>query len=213
MSKSKKKSVTLTNHSKKRANQRAGITKNQLNMMATRALKDGIKHSEATNELKSWMDAEYFKYETANNCRFYANKLYIFHNTILITVLDAPLYYEQNLRNYVANIKIYIAYKRNRIKHKSNFNELSKTLLNEVMDEIAIAVRDYLNKSLINKDTFRYTYSHINYGGFQVVIKYTNMTTNDKEKYIPEINKYIKDTFGLDTAYKKQPKLDYLMGV
>ena len=81
------------------------------------------------------------------------------------------------------------------------------------MDEIAIAVRDYLNKSLINKDTFRYTYSHINYGGFQVVIKYTNMTTNDKEKYIPEINKYIKDTFGLDTAYKKQPKLDYLMGV
>lgn len=130
----------LTNHSKKRARQRSGVTKNNLDTMAGRAYREGIRHSNAIGELRTWMDAEYLKYNSANNCRLYANKLYIFHNDILITIINAPLYYEQELEKYVKSYKTYINYRRNRLKYKSNVD-----LRNEFINEIKPIVFSKIN--------------------------------------------------------------------
>ena len=201
--------VILTHHSKRRSKQRAGITRNQLTMMAKRAYSDGIKHSEARGSLRSWMDGEYLKYKTANNCRFYANQMYIFHNSTLITVLDAPMVYEKELFNYVSSIKVYITYRRNRIKHKRNFYDLCKDLADELDETLKKDITRYLNQHSVNKERIKYTYGQIIGGNFQVIIYFEGKRTEDElEIYIPQINRYIKKKYGLDTQYRKRKTME-----
>ena len=205
---SKKNKPILTKHSKKRAKERAGITKNQLDTMAQRALKEGITHAQAKNELQSWMDGEYLKYETANNCRFYANKLYVFHDYTLITILDAPLTYEQNLQLYV-DCKTYIIYKKNRIaKKKKDYCQKCNQLFEGISDIIQKDIDAYLKSSPLNQMvTDKYTYGFISSLSFQVVIHVKGSKTDREKLYIPNLKSYIKNKFGLDTSFKKMPDL------
>ena len=197
--------VIITNHSKKRANQRAGLTKNQVATMTKKAIEYGITHSEAKGSLKSWMDSEYLKDKTANNCRLYANNLYIFHNYTLITVLDAPLYYEQELYKYVKNLKIYITYKKNRIKNKKNQLELSKNILASIETEIINKINKKLNKINKSLDIEKYQYYSMNYSSFQIIISYYGKNLPDIQN---QIHDYIKNEFGLDTQFKKNKILE-----
>lgn len=81
--------LVVTHHARRRMNQRSGITKGRSYDYAKRVFRDGVRHNETTGHLNAWMNREYLKYEAANNMRFYAGKLYIFHDQVLITMLDA----------------------------------------------------------------------------------------------------------------------------
>ncbi len=57
----------ITKHATRRLKQWQGVNKGDLNKIVSRALSGGIKHSGAKGWLRSWMDVEYLKYQTANN--------------------------------------------------------------------------------------------------------------------------------------------------
>ena len=193
----------LTNHCKRRAKQRAGVTKNTLTTIASRAFQEGIRHSEAIGSLRNWMNSEYLKYKSANNCRLYANKLYIFHNDILITIINAPLCFERDLYHYVKSLKIYLRYKRNRLKRKKNYGELSKHLLEEVYNDVYTDVQSYINS--ICKDK-KYIFETIYPYSFCVIIDYNNKKLDDE--LASKIKKHIHKKFGLDTQFKRVKNKD-----
>lgn len=82
----------LSTHGKKRIKERVGATgKTDVKRNAKRAWRIGIKHSETSDTLHRWMDAEFLKYRTGTNMRLYNEFLYIFgRDNILITVFEVP---------------------------------------------------------------------------------------------------------------------------
>lgn len=197
-----KQKVILTHHSKKRAKQRAGLSKNQAVVMSDRALEDGIQHSDTKGSLHKWMDAEYLKYETANNCRLYANQLFIFHNKTLITVLNAPLIYEQNLLDYVKTVKIYLTYKKNRLKYKSNTTNI---FTQEVIDYINKDIKYFL-ATLDYGNSLPYTYLGLSAGRYEIKFEYHNNKLNSEIK--EKISRYVSDNFGMQPLFYKTTYLE-----
>ena len=90
--------VTVTDHAQKRIRERVGLPKRAVEKNAERALKKGIKHSQLSGRVKKFVDALYFKYQTANNIRIYENSVYLFAGGILITVIDLPQKYRKIVR-------------------------------------------------------------------------------------------------------------------
>lgn len=89
----------LTKHAKRRVKQRTGVNSGNINHCMKKVFKHGIKHDEATGELKRLMDKQYLTHKNINNMRFYGDSLYLFHTDILITVIKVPLSIVQNLEN------------------------------------------------------------------------------------------------------------------
>lgn len=79
----------ITKHGKKRVHDRIG-KKIPANDIATQALQKGLKHSEVSGNLRKYMDRLYFYRGTANNCRIFHEKVFIFQGETLITVIDLP---------------------------------------------------------------------------------------------------------------------------
>lgn len=90
--------MVVTNHAKQRAKERCGINKKSTERIANKALENGIKHYECNGCLKKWVDKQYLSYGKANNIRLYGNNAYLFHNEILITILQIP-------NNLIKNVK------------------------------------------------------------------------------------------------------------
>ena len=63
----------VTNNAKRRMHDRIGITKGIAQKHAGKILREGIKHEDTTGDLHKWMDAEFLKYHTANNMRYYVH--------------------------------------------------------------------------------------------------------------------------------------------
>lgn len=80
----------ISQHSEARLKERCGLNKSSMNRIADKAYKYGVTHSEATGNLKKWMDRLYLSYERSNNTRLYGDKAYLFHNNFLITVIQIP---------------------------------------------------------------------------------------------------------------------------
>lgn len=80
----------ISQHSEIRLKERCGLNKSSMKRMADRAYKYGVTHSEATGNLKKWMDRLYLSYERSNNTRLYGDKAYLFHDNFLITVIQIP---------------------------------------------------------------------------------------------------------------------------
>lgn len=91
----------ITRHGRKRAKERAGIGKGNLQKMASKILREGVTHKECSGDLKRWVTSKYFRNKQANNIRLYGNQCYIFKNETLITVLPIP----ENLVSEVAKIR------------------------------------------------------------------------------------------------------------
>lgn len=189
----------FTNHSKRRMKQRCGAGAKTAEILAKRAYSEGIKHSEARGELKKWMDREYLAHGT-DDCRFYANKLYIFRkkDSLLITVLDAPLYLEQNIADFV-DVKTYLTYKRNRIKRKRN-PELKKALINDIQSRINNKINAYLKES--NSD-YSFLYIDENYK----IVFTTSKKLNDTIDMQHQISYYIKEAYGLESTFQRIKKV------
>lgn len=83
----------VTIHAKNRAKQRLGISKGMTNKIADKALKYGICHKDTKGKFKSYIDKLYLIERQANNIRIYNRKIYLFHNDVLITILNLPNMY------------------------------------------------------------------------------------------------------------------------
>lgn len=80
----------VTKHGTRRLKERLGAGKKTCKAVAKHALERGICHNETTGKLLSFMDYIYLAKQTANNQRIYAEKVFVFHNETLITVIPLP---------------------------------------------------------------------------------------------------------------------------
>ena len=104
--------VNITKHAKKRMKERCGLNEKSSDRLAERAYDNGLKHSDLNGNLKKWVDGLYLKYQTGNQIRLYGDKAFIFHNAILITVIQIP--------SNLVKEKIKIENKRNQIIMSEN---------------------------------------------------------------------------------------------
>lgn len=87
----------VTRHGAKRSRQRVGIPKKAVDRNAEQALTRGIGHSEARGRLRHYIEMLYARYDgNGNNIRIYNGFVYVFHDTILITVLNLPAEYRRS---------------------------------------------------------------------------------------------------------------------
>jgi len=80
----------VTSHAGKRIRERVGVNKRSIQTVANRALAKGLGHEELTGKLKRYIDKLYFRSQTANNIKVYSEKVYIFRDSVLITVVSLP---------------------------------------------------------------------------------------------------------------------------
>lgn len=81
----------LTDHAKKRAKQRLGLSEKAALRQAERALEHGLRHAECPKKLRGWMAERYRRGGgKANNMRVYGEHLFLFADDLLITVFRLP---------------------------------------------------------------------------------------------------------------------------
>jgi hypothetical protein len=84
------KDAVVTNHANKRIRERVGVNKKSTDTLATKALKKGLAHTELKGGLRKYVDGIFFKSKTANNIKVLHDKVYIFREHVLITVITLP---------------------------------------------------------------------------------------------------------------------------
>ena len=94
--------MIITRHADRRIRQRVGLPRSAVERNAQAALEHGLRHAETAGNLHRYLQALYYKYESANNTRIYNDQVYIFHNTILITVFPLPRQYRNAVRGILA---------------------------------------------------------------------------------------------------------------
>lgn len=80
--------VRVTRHGNERVRKRCGIPNKAVSKAAQDAYDKGLKHTEATGKLYKYMTA--LINANTNNIRIYGDKVYIFADTTLVTVLNLP---------------------------------------------------------------------------------------------------------------------------
>ena len=80
----------VTKHSKKRIKERMGLPKKSIQRQATLAIERGYSHRETKGNLRKYIDRVYLSHRQGNNIKVYNNHIFVFQNTILITVLKIP---------------------------------------------------------------------------------------------------------------------------
>ena len=94
-------SAKVTRHADKRMRKRVGVNRSAVEKIARRALADGYTRHDFQGSIRRYLDYLYHYNEEANNIRVYAEKVWIFSDNILITVLDLPQRYK-NRANGIA---------------------------------------------------------------------------------------------------------------
>lgn len=87
--------VKVTEHAIQRSKERCGLNKKAAERMAEVAWEKGLTHAECTGKLKKYVTALYFVNKVANRIRIYGEKVYVFGDTKLITILPLPNEYKK----------------------------------------------------------------------------------------------------------------------
>ena len=83
--------MRVSRHGERRARQRVGLPKKSVERNAQRVLTEGIGYREASGPLRRYISWLYEFYDgNGNKIRIYGDKVCIFHDSILITVLNVP---------------------------------------------------------------------------------------------------------------------------
>jgi len=82
--------VYVTKHAGKRLAERSGLNKKSMNRMANKAFHEGICISETKGAVYSWLISRQMVNPDANNLRVYGDKVWVFADTYLLTVLQVP---------------------------------------------------------------------------------------------------------------------------
>ena len=80
----------VTLHAGKRIRERMGVKKKSIQTISDRAYLKGLNHNETAGHLKRYIDKLYFRSKTANNIKVFAEKIYLFNEKTLITVVPLP---------------------------------------------------------------------------------------------------------------------------
>ena len=80
----------VTNHARKRIHERMGVRKKTSERVANIALKKGLKLSDTKGKLKKYINKLFSDHGVGDNIRIYAEKVFIFQGSCLITVLSLP---------------------------------------------------------------------------------------------------------------------------
>ena len=81
----------VTRHAEHRTRERVGIPKKAVRRAAAKAITKGIKRTETDGGLRRYLDWLYWRGNgEANNIVVYGDKVYLFRNDTLITVLNVP---------------------------------------------------------------------------------------------------------------------------
>ena len=81
----------VTRHAERRTRERVGIPKKSVRRAAAKAITQGVKRTETDGGLRRYLDWLYWRGNgEANNIVVYGDKVYLFGNDTLITVLNVP---------------------------------------------------------------------------------------------------------------------------
>ena len=194
----------VTNHAKRRMHSRIGITKGIAQKQALKVLRNGIKHEETLGNLHKWMDAEFLRYRTANNMRYYAGKLYIFDGEVLITVLHANQDFEASLSEYVEEKAYKAYYSRRESKKYKHLAARADDRKKEKEEDLLHSVKEYAKKFHPDIEITRITFVkervvRVNY--------VSDSKTTDWGKYTDIID-FLKATYSLGSYLKKVRNID-----
>jgi hypothetical protein len=90
--------INVSDHGRKRIKQRCGLPKKAAQRFAEKAFKNGITYSECAGGLKRYLSFLWEYNHTANNIRVYANKVFIFADETIVTVLNLPKRYYETVK-------------------------------------------------------------------------------------------------------------------
>lgn len=91
----------VTRHAKKRMRKRDGINSRAAERKARIAYEKGYSIAQTKGKLRKWMTRKYNSRKTADNLRVYGDKLYVFKEDTLITVLQIPQTITANLKQFI----------------------------------------------------------------------------------------------------------------
>jgi hypothetical protein len=150
----------ISKHAKYRIKERIGISKTLSTKLADKALEFGKHPNEFTGSFRRYLDKIYFTNRAINNIRVYNNYIYLFQNSILVTVLLVPYKYRKNfkLKSKIDN-SIKLSPKWNRVpifsKTKEQIEIISKTYEN---GKEQYWVNMNSGRNLVNKKDIYYKY-------------------------------------------------------
>ena len=87
--------MKLTDHAKQRTKNRVGLPKGIADKNAEKALKYGLHHKDVTGSLGRYLDYLYLGHKNCNNMRIYNQYVYMFKDTLLITIIALPSKYHK----------------------------------------------------------------------------------------------------------------------
>ena len=81
----------VTRHAERRTRERVGIPKKAVRRAAARAMTQGVKRVETDGGLRRYLDWLYWHGNgSVNNIVVYGDKVYLFNDDTLVTVLNVP---------------------------------------------------------------------------------------------------------------------------
>lgn len=80
--------MRVSRHADRRIRERVGIPRSAVKRMAAKARAEGVRRQDTQGSLRRYLDALYHYNEEADAIVVYAEKVWIFSGTTLITVLD-----------------------------------------------------------------------------------------------------------------------------
>ena len=83
----------MTHHADKRIRQRVGVPRSAVRRLAIKARNDGTERRDTSGSLRRYLDRVYHYNEAANRIMVWSEKVWIFSDNALITVLNLPLRY------------------------------------------------------------------------------------------------------------------------
>lgn len=90
--------VDVTYHAFDRIKERVGLSKQAAIRLANKAFCNGITHKELTGGVLKFADHMYLSHKKANNIRIYGEFMWLFHDNVLITVVDLPNEYKKSVK-------------------------------------------------------------------------------------------------------------------
>lgn len=99
--------INITTHGKKRIKKRCGVNMKSAQRIANIAFENGLSRFDISGCFRKYIDHLYFSYgKQANNIRVYGDKVYIFCERVLVTVLDLPHRYRKTANNQMIKRRI-----------------------------------------------------------------------------------------------------------
>lgn len=93
--------MRISKHAEKRLKQRGGFNKKTHVRIAQRAFKEGVVLARTKGRLRKWMSRLYGYNKKADNIRLYGGMAYIFHDGVLVTVIQIPAYLMKDFKKMI----------------------------------------------------------------------------------------------------------------